>query len=96
MSHKWKWFGDLDADCPKGKGVALNIVAEPVVKPAPRKDWPLAAQLLAKMAIGRDQGIGDVVQRLAATVPGVEDLAAMLGCSCADRHARWNQLYPLR
>ncbi len=94
MSHKWRWDlpGGLDGECPKGKPL-LPEAEPPAVMPVPYERWPFAAKAIAKLAGQGDKGVGDVVQRLAGAV---ESLMSMLpNCGCANRHRRWNELYPV-
>ena len=65
-----------------------------------RAEWPLAAKMLAALARPGDQGLGDIVARL-AQLAGAQSLAEWYkyltgrDCGCSARQSRLNTMFPL-
>lgn len=63
--------------------------------------WPRAAQKLAELAKPGDRGLGDVAERLIASMGGnwyKMAFKAIMGheCSCGEKQAKMNAKYPLK
>ncbi len=59
--------------------------------------WPKWARIVKRFRSPADEGVGDTVQRYAATVGGevFKRVASRIGmpCGCSDRQKEWNRLY---
>ena len=64
----------------------------------PYDDWPLWARTVAALKIDADIGVGDTVERMAASMGGVAFKAwaktVGIDCGCDARKASWNKIYP--
>ncbi len=95
---------DAPTHPPRGHIPHGAVSMPPVAAPrgtTDRAKWPRLAMLLSKMAIDGDNGLGDTLERLAATVGGnqIKKLYKKImghDCGCGARQWQMNVQYPYR
>lgn len=82
-------------DCPRCQS-KIDCTGEE--KPLPPAEWPAWAKAIKKFAKSKDTGVGDTVQRIAASFGGefLKSFAKTIGmpCGCTERQKDWNARYP--
>ena len=80
--------------------IMVEAAPASTVKALPFDEWPLALQLLAKLAKPTDKGLGDVIERIIGPIGGNAfktwfKRATGRDCGCGHRKQILNELYPL-
>ena len=94
----WRFLSNVSftMQCPQCKQIVhfdADSQQEPTIAPTPR--W---VRLVKRLRKSEDTGVGDTVQRIAATFGGerFKRFAERIGlpCGCTKRQSEWNRLYP--